>query len=355
MTDGTRRKDAGESPRPSRLKLKLLFGVFVSALCLWLASRIISIDGVIKALAHFKPGYLAPALGSLAAGYCARIFRWTLLLNTGQSKTGFAKAAPPFLASIALNNVLPMRAGDVLRGVVFPASMGVTRSHSVGTLIVERMIDLQTLALCFVLTSMLFLGVELPESVRRTAFALGGASLALLLFFMASARSAAMVAARISARTTIPIAARAFSVGSGVMSSVADALNVRTAVSVLLISMVVWIAEAGMFLFVALGFGFDFTFPFAVFVMSAATLATLAPSTPGYVGPFHLASLMAATALGLPSDAAGGYAVLTHFVLWAATTSVGAIALAARPELLTAVRASPPRDAGSDGVVRVEA
>jgi uncharacterized membrane protein YbhN (UPF0104 family) len=58
-------------------------------------------------------------------------------------------------------------------------------------------------------------------------------------------------------------------------------------------------------------------------VLAAATLATLVPSSPGYVGTFHYAAALTMEAAGMGRDAATAAAILIHGVLWLTTTAIG--------------------------------
>jgi len=54
----------------------------------------------------------------------------------------------------------------------------------------------------------------------------------------------------------------------------------------------------------------------AVTIMAIATLSTLIPSSPGYVGPFHLAAFFAIKILGGSAEQATSFAVLAHLSVW---------------------------------------
>ena len=101
----------------------------------------------------------------------------------------------------------------------------------------------------------------------------------------------------------------------------------------LLISVFIWIFEAGLFYFVLLSLNLEATLSLAAFTMALATLSTLLPSSPGYIGPFHLAAFSAITFIGGSAEQAGSYAVLIHAALWIPTTIVGLLAILAKPKL----------------------
>ena len=61
--------------------------------------------------------------------------------------------------------------------------------------------------------------------------------------------------------------------------------------------------------------------------MATGTLATLLPSTPGYVGTFDYFAMLGLTAFGAARDVATAFALSVHAVLWAPTTIVGLVLL----------------------------
>ena len=60
---------------------------------------------------------LAASVGLVIAGYAVRAWRWQLMLRGAGVNATYRQAAPIFFASFALNNVLPLRAGDLYRCV----------------------------------------------------------------------------------------------------------------------------------------------------------------------------------------------------------------------------------------------
>jgi hypothetical protein len=107
---------------------------------------------------------------------------------------------------------------------------------------------------------------------------------------------------------------------------------------VLAVSLLVWSGEAGLFYFILAGLGINGTFVSAFFIMSIATLSTLLPSTPGYIGTFHLAGYTAITLIGGTPQQAGSFAVIVHLALWLPTTLAGIAAIIFSPNLFIGAR-----------------
>lgn len=320
---------------------KHLAGAGVTILCLVVFMRQVNVSDVLDALAHFHWAYLVFGILSLAVGYALRIVRWSMMLKAAGANTTFRNCCAPFLGSIALNNVLPLRLGDVVRALVFPRSMGITKTTATSSLIVERLVDLMTLLASLAIGLFAIRAIAIPEALKASAVSLaiiGGIVLALGFFFSgALGRLFDRLASRAREQGAAKQAAVCNTVG-GLLHGFNVMSRPRLLLSMLAVSMLVWAGEAGLFYFVLLGAGVEGSPLVALLVMAVATLSTLVPSSPGYVGPFHLAAFTAISLVGGTAAQAGSYAVIVHLALWLPTTLAGAFAIWARPELFRAAK-----------------
>jgi len=328
---------ANPPSQPSKHHLKNwkrnVTGVLISVACLGFIAWRIDLDEFVKAIASFHWGWLLFGLCSLAVGYTVRIVRWSSLLRAAGAHVPPSKCAAPFLGSIALNNILPMRLGDVVRALVFPAAIGIDRITATGTLVMERLVDLMTLLVCLVVGLVVTSRAQLPEWLIGTVvgLAIAGSLVLAVVFFFSGWLSrwiecrAHMLAT--SKRERMLHALRDLLVGFDAMSRLPVLLTLFA------LSMLVWAGEAGLYWALLWGFGLEASAGAAVVVMAIATLSTLVPSSPGYVGPFHLAAFSAVAMLGGTSAQAASFAVLAHLGVWLPTTAAGALAILFNPQL----------------------
>ena len=94
---------------------------------------------------------------------------------------------------------------------------------------------------------------------------------------------------------------------------------------VLVSSIVIWIAESGLFFFILLGLDINMGFFGAIYLMAIVTLGTLIPSSPGYIGTFHFIAYSGLFFLIENSSLAASFAVISHAALWLSTTVIGLI------------------------------
>jgi uncharacterized protein (TIRG00374 family) len=303
-------------------------GLLVAALFLSLLARRVDWLEVRQVLAGVEWVPLALGLVALAADMGARITRWWLMLRVAQPDLPLASCIRPYLGSLALNNTVPLRAGDVVRIFGFRRTLRAPTAHVVGTVVLERMLDL------LVLLAILFAGVLGTSGIFPRPFVLvagvaGVVAVALLLAMtllpgQITRLIQRVVAGLFSRRSWAPKASRAV---AQMTESLALLRSPKRAFGLLGVSCLAWALEGAVFASVARSLHIQVPWPAPWLSLSAATLATLLPSSPGYVGTFDYFGTLGLTAYGAPQAAAAAFALLVHLVLWLPITAVGMIAL----------------------------
>jgi uncharacterized membrane protein YbhN (UPF0104 family) len=133
---------------PSRW-VKPVFGVVVTCAFAWLLLHYVDVAGLTAAFANLSAPWLLLALAFLAAGYVVRIIRWWWMLRALEPDLDLSACIWPFLTSIAVNNTVPFRAGDALRVFGFRRQLRSPPMRVLGTLVVERLLDLLALLAFF--------------------------------------------------------------------------------------------------------------------------------------------------------------------------------------------------------------
>jgi uncharacterized membrane protein YbhN (UPF0104 family) len=96
-------------------------------------------------LAGTRPPLLTLGVIALAVGMAARTIRRWWMLRTFDRSLPLARCVRPFLASLTLNNTLPPRAGDMVRVVGLRGTLPASPGRVLGTLVIERVLDLLVL------------------------------------------------------------------------------------------------------------------------------------------------------------------------------------------------------------------
>lgn len=325
------------APKKGRL-IKLFLGLSISAVCIYLIFKKIDIQDVVSVLAEARWEVAAIALLFLAIDYFFRIVRWRVLLNVSADKALSTSACwSPFMGSIMLNNVLPFRAGDIVRSIVFPNSMGISRILATSSVLLERLIDLLTLFVLLSISIILLSGSAIPDYVKFWSPIMAVGSIGGLLCIMFCGK---ILSIPIFQKLLSSIKETAAPQGGikALLFDFSNSLNRMTEYRItfknLTLSFLIWVCEAIFFLFIIKAFGVEVTLVHAIFVMAFSTLSTLIPSSPGYFGTFHLVAIFALEAVGVSVATAGGIAVALHLFLWGSTSLVGAVAILGNPRLM---------------------
>jgi uncharacterized membrane protein YbhN (UPF0104 family) len=316
-------------------------GLVVAALFVLLIARHVAWSDVRAVLASARPWPLLVGLGALAADMGVRILRWWWMLRAAEPGLPFASCVRPFLGSLALNNTVPLRAGDVVRVVGFRDSLRVPGAHVLGTLVLERILDL--LALLGILSvGLLGASTSFPRAFVVTASVAGAVGIGTLLTLTLFPGLVAAVLTRVvgplaRGRAWGPAALRAVDHLSSSLSLLrSPGLGVRLVGA----SILAWILEGAAFACVAWSLGIAVP-PLAPWLaLGAATLATLLPSSPGYVGTFDYFAMLGLGAYGAGRAEAAAFALLAHVLLWLPVTLAGfaALLIAGRPAARATLR-----------------
>lgn len=312
--------------------LKLLLGVGLAAFFLWLVVRQISLAELKAAFASADLLWIGAALVAFFIGYACRIERWHLMLQRDNPGLGWRHCAGPLMASVAANNVLPFRAGDLVRAFGFNRRLGIGANTAIVTLFAERLLDL-LMVLLFLGAALVGFGTDLTRLAGvGSALPIGAAAgiLALLLaprLFAAPGRAMASLLARLA-----PGPGRKIQAGIDKALATLEHFSAgHTMPRLIGWSFLAWLAEGGVFWFAALSLP-GLSAPLGGWLaLPVGTLATLIPSTPGYVGTFDYFTARAMTELGNPAAAATAYALLVHILLWLPATLAGGIYLILNP------------------------
>lgn len=316
----------------SRKIIQFSVGLLFSAGFVYLIARSIPINGTMAALTNVKYSWVAAGGTMFAIGYLSRIRRWQLMLKNENPDVGFGRTGLPFMISIAANNVLPFRLGDVMRAFAFSKWLAVPSSSVLATLVAERLLDLLALLAALGL-AVFFLG--LGQGAIATLLGAGSLVLVALAVVIAIAFVYPQIAQPIVMFFVRLIAPGLGKIGerlSSAIENIFDTLKMITRsgriLALIFWTAAAWIGEAGVFLCAAYAVP-AMSAPFAAFLaMPVGTLSTLLPSSPGYIGTFHFFVIEAAKLMGNAPAAATAFAVVAHLIMWVTATLVGGVCFA---------------------------
>ena len=322
-------KDLSPSSYSWRKTLQLIFGLGVAAVFIYLSIRNISWSELSAPLSISKPLWILLGLLCFIVGHFIRIYRWSCMLNISGCRVSLFKCFGPYVSCFALNNVLPFRAGDVVRLFAFNSHLGTSTGVIAGTLFIERLLDLlMVLSALLIALFVLKISVNVLFDIGLLTIASAILAILCLILFPAFAIKPVVWTIEKMKRLGVPKVSRLSTEISRLNETLSHLGGISNAFRLILLSASAWLFEALMFLCAAYALP-SITHPLAALLaMSAGTLSTAIPAAPGYVGTFHYFVKESMVLCGNPDDASLAYAILSHALLWMPLTIAGGLYLA---------------------------
>jgi len=314
-------------------------GLAISAVFLYLAFRKSDWSLIWSRVQETDLLYIVASLPLLAVIFLLRAVRWRhLLLPAG--RPAFSSLVSAIMIGFMSLNLLPFRLGEFIRAYVLGRRASMSKTGVFATVMVERVLDGFTTL--FLLLLVLFLR-PLPESSRVGVWIQAFSYLALFIFVSAMVF---LVLARLRTDWIVRVLERILGRFPGLLGPVvrivrafAGGLDVlsdfRLFATSIGLSVLIWLTMAAwywtlMFAFGAVGgsgMGGQVGFLGSVFVLVAIALGVMIPSSPGFVGPYEFACIMALTALGVDTAGAESYALVSHAAQFIPITLIGLVYL----------------------------
>ncbi len=277
------------------MKKQFVFGLAVAVICLYFVFKGIAFGVLFHTLRHGKVAWIMLALVLYTFGYILRTIRWAILLEPVKPIAASSLFAPMAIGYFA-NNVLPFRVGELVRAHVTGKKFHISRTASLGTILLERLCDTLSFLTTFCVVALFF---PFPALVEKGAMVLATGCFLVIggLIFMTRHRSLfdRWVHRFVSSTTWRN---KFFGVINKFSEGVGGIKNARYVVMALLLSLIVWVIEGTFLFLMARAFSVPLGYPQSFFVLFFMGLAVTLPQAPGYVGTLELFGV---TALGLLS------------------------------------------------------
>jgi uncharacterized protein (TIRG00374 family) len=307
-------------------QLRVMAGLLISALFLFLAFRKVDFHEVGNALRHANYIWLIPAVAAIVASISQRAVRWRLLFHP-RDDLRHGSLFGSMNVGYLVNDLLPMRLGEVVRAYLVAKLEPVSATHALSTVAVERVLDM-VVTLGYLAALLPF--VTLPEGASLkievvTVLAVG-ALLVMLVAGVWQDHTHGLV--RIGTRfLPARVAERVHGLLDSFLHGFAVLSRPGVALKILAESVILWaLAALGMY-FTLFAFHLHLSPAAPLFVLALVSLSFVVPASPGHVGVFHLAAVSALKAFDVDSSVALSYAFVAHIVAFAPPMIMGAVYL----------------------------
>ncbi len=287
---------------------------------------------------------LAAAL--ISAALVIRALRWRVLLLAGGTVPvglSFWATAIGYLG----NNLLPARAGEVVRTVIVSRRCSMSKAFVLTTAFSERVIDalvLITISAAVLLTLPHRPGWFAAAAKPFAVLALTGVAAIALLPLFERFWCRVLAALPVPERLRHPVE-QALCRGLEALRSLHSGRRLSL---FLLLTMVIWGLDGITVVITAASIGVSINYPLALLLVAALGLGSALPSTPGYVGIYQFVAVTVLTPFGVSKTDAIAYILLAQALIYAVVLLWGGIGLLRQKSSAAPLRDKVAADAVPD-------
>jgi len=304
--------------------LRAGIGALISVVALYLALRGVNFRAVWSAFLQADYPWLVLGTVLVCLSIALRARRWQSFFSD-PDRLPFGLLFGVLNVGYLVNNLLPLRAGELVRVVLLGQREDVSSAEALTTIVVERLVD--TLSVIILLGAVAPF-IPVPRAAARPVLLLAVATLvlAVALLLLALQRTAAIRLVAWGARL-LPDRFRAEAVrhADAAIDGLAALRNPRAAAEVVGLSALVYLTLGASMAAQLLAFHIRLDAAADFFVLAAATLGLVVPASPGAIGIWEGVVIASLTGVfSVDRNLATGVALVSHVIFFSPPMFFGA-------------------------------
>jgi hypothetical protein len=294
-------------------------GIALAGAGLYLFLRDVSLHELWNNLVATPPLVVASGIVLSILTIWLRSLRWNLILPASPAasrKDLFGMVMIAFM----VNNFLPARIGEAVRVVLLWKRNRFTIAESVGSVLIERLMDSFIFLSLFLVPVLLMPQFRsmLPYAIPLTACA--GVAFACLLFYAMFPVPARSIGRKILRIFPERLRTKASGIGKELVSNLDWVFSPGKAIVVGILSFVIIACQVGLLMVLA---GPGFPVLAGMFCTAMAAFGAAIPLSPGYVGTLHAALKMGLSQFGVETTRATAIATMFHAMGYVTVSVIG--------------------------------
>jgi uncharacterized protein (TIRG00374 family) len=285
----------------SRKLAVIVLSLLLGGVCLWLASRNVDFSEAKRIFGASDWRWICVGTAIFGTDLLLRSARWFMILSHRRDGVRYTRLARGLFVGYAVNILLPARLGELFRADYTARIADVSRSATLASIFIERVIDLSAVLLIFG-TGLIWAGVDSPsinEVILTGSLVLGGGMLLICVVIFRTARSKELVADLLESWLPPSVARRIINM-IGDFTGLFEIVRSRQLFNIIALSVPIWFLEALSVLSVCHAVGLDLDTPSLMMLLGGASLSTLFPGGPGFVGTYQLGYVMVLRNFAIP-------------------------------------------------------
>ena len=262
-----------------------------------------------------------------------RAIRWRYFLEPIKKVSIYNASMATFIGFTA-NSIMPGRVGEFLRPYLLAKKEKISKSAAFGTVVIERAIDGLS---AVVLILLVFIFVEVPADKAETWGYLKGGGYIISAFFLTVSTTLYMLHKKIGWVERLidfligllpkKIQPKVKEVTESFISGFDVLEHSNHIIAIVIWSIVFWTVAGGLNL--AFFYAFDLhDIPLiATYLVLVAQVAGVMIPTPGFIGPYHAATIAALSFYGVGAELALSIAVVMHATMFVTNAAPGVVFL----------------------------
>jgi uncharacterized protein (TIRG00374 family) len=296
----------------------LLIATFIGILLLAVVFSLSGFSDILRILSNVSIGFVGVACIMIFLTFLFRTWRWSVLLRTAGYRVPRDTAFKCIMFSWLVNYILPARIGDFARGMALKTTEKTPLSISLPTIVVERAMDLITLAVMLVVTMYFFARNSPFFSIGVGSFVIG---LTLVIALLLVSKYDYIILHKFEARykflrETLPL------LKEGISNMYR---NPQAILLCFILSVPVWFFEIGSLFYATKAIHFNLGFSLATLAGISAFVAQSLPSTPAGIGVHEGSIAGVLLFFGINKSIGTSIALVDHFARGLVTYVVGSV------------------------------
>jgi len=316
-----------------KINLRWLPGVLISAIAIYAIFKFVQFKDLVAAFSKVGWPFILIVFSIDVASMMVRGIAWRYILG---GKVSWAQSFFGICEGYFLNNIFPLRAGEIGRSIFVGKSSGLGTFHVLSTIVIERAFDIAIAAILILITLPLVIGLAWVKTVALVALAI---VIALLvgLFLLARSREKVVVwmqkwgaEKRLVSKFVLPQ-----------LSKLIDGLEALTNPKQFLLSFFwvavtwfIWVIVYDIMVWQVIP---DAPFWSGAFVGSILALGVAIPSAPAALGVYEATMVAAVIVLGGNESSALAVALIMHVLQFVSCGIFGIWGLAREGQSLSSL------------------
>ena len=300
------------------MNAKTIISILVSIVIVIILLTFVNVSEIIENIISFGiiPFIIANLLFSLI--YVVRGIKWQQIIQPIVS-VSFPTTLMVLILGFFVNNFFPARLGEIVRAILLSKYAQIGKSISLSTVLVDRITDTFGLLVLF-FVAVLFIP-SIPQEINSAALLLLVALVGVLFIFLIKNKLHGVFRPFLF---WLPIKGKQFLHDLGV---VIQTLKKPRSLIVWGLSILTWALYIPLYQFILGELGVPLGVLEVMVLVAIVSLSSFIPASPGYIGTFEGAAVLALQLFGVGITPALTFAIIAHATVYVSTTVLGIISL----------------------------